>query len=61
MTLISISLGDDIGLEAIPETGQFLGLEAGDGGVQMGFAKNKLTFEKGMRMAVSEVSLSCRF
>jgi mannose-6-phosphate isomerase-like protein (cupin superfamily) len=45
-TLMSIPVGGDIGLEAHPETDQFLRLEAGSGRVQMGAAKDKLTFEK---------------
>jgi mannose-6-phosphate isomerase-like protein (cupin superfamily) len=39
-------VGGDIGLEAHPETDQFLRLDAGSGRVQMGVAKDKLTFEK---------------
>ena len=35
-----------IGLEAHPETDQFLRLDAGSGRVQMGPTKDKLTFEK---------------
>ena len=46
VTLMSIPPGGDIGLEAHPETDQFLRLEAGSGRVQMGAAKDKLTFEK---------------
>jgi mannose-6-phosphate isomerase-like protein (cupin superfamily) len=46
VTLMSIPVGSDIGLEAHPETDQFLRLEAGTGRVQMGAAKDKLTFEK---------------
>jgi mannose-6-phosphate isomerase-like protein (cupin superfamily) len=46
VTLMSIPAGGDIGLEAHPETDQFLRLEAGKGRAQMGAAKNKLTFEK---------------
>src|ERR1039458_2771258 len=46
VTLMSIPAGGDIGLEAHPETDQFLRLEAGSGRVQMGPAKDKLTFEK---------------
>jgi mannose-6-phosphate isomerase-like protein (cupin superfamily) len=46
MTLMSIPVGGDIGLEAHPETDQFLRLEAGSGRVQIGAAKDKLTFEK---------------
>src|SRR5665213_2769197 len=45
-TLMSIPAGGQIGLEAHPETDQFLRLEAGSGRVQMGAAKDKLTFEK---------------
>jgi mannose-6-phosphate isomerase-like protein (cupin superfamily) len=43
---MSIPAGGDIGLEAHPETDQFLRLDAGSGRVQMGAAKDKLTFEK---------------
>jgi mannose-6-phosphate isomerase-like protein (cupin superfamily) len=46
VTLMSIPVGGDIGLEAHPETDQFLRLEAGSGKVQMGSTKDKLTFEK---------------
>ncbi len=46
VTLMSIPVGGDIGLEAHPETDQFLRLEAGSGRAQMGVAKDKLTFEK---------------
>ncbi len=46
VTLMSIPVGGDIGLEAHPETDQFLRLESGSGKVQMGSAKDKLTFEK---------------
>ena len=46
VTLMSIPVGEDIGLEAHPETDQFLRLDAGRGRVQMGAAKDKLTFEK---------------
>lgn len=45
VTLMSIPVGGDIGLEAHPETDQFLRLDAGSGQVQMGAAKDKLTFE----------------
>src|SRR5664280_2301073 len=44
VTLMSIPAGGDIGLEAHPETDQFLRLDAGSGRVQMGPAKDKLTF-----------------
>ena len=46
VTLMSIPPGGDIGLEAHPETDQFLRLDSGTGRVQMGAAKDKLTFEK---------------
>ena len=46
VTLMSIPVGGDIGLEAHPQTDQFLRLDAGRGRVQMGGAKDKLTFEK---------------
>jgi mannose-6-phosphate isomerase-like protein (cupin superfamily) len=46
VTLMSIPVGGDIGLEAHPETDQFLRLDAGSGKVQMGRSKDKLTFEK---------------
>ena len=46
VTLMSIPVGGDIGLEAHPQTDQFLRLDAGSGRVQMGDAKDRLTFEK---------------
>ena len=46
VTLMSIPVGGDIGLEAHPQTDQFLRLDAGSGRVQMGAAKDRLTFEK---------------
>ena len=46
VTLMSIPAGGDIGLEAHPETDQFLRLDSGRGRVQMGSAKDELTFEK---------------
>ena len=46
VTLMSIPVGGDIGLEAHPETDQFLRIEAGNGRVQMGVAKEKLTFDE---------------
>jgi mannose-6-phosphate isomerase-like protein (cupin superfamily) len=46
VTLMSIPVGGDIGLEAHPETDQFLRLEAGNGRVQMGTAKDQLTFDE---------------
>ena len=46
LTLMSIPVGEDIGLEAHPETDQFLRLDAGRGRVQMGPAKDQLEFER---------------
>jgi len=46
VTLMSIPVGADIGLEAHPETDQFLRLDAGRGRVQMGPSRDQLTFEK---------------
>jgi len=46
VTLMSIPIGGDIGLEAHPDTDQFLRLDAGHGRVQMGAAKDALTFEQ---------------
>jgi mannose-6-phosphate isomerase-like protein (cupin superfamily) len=45
VTLMSIPVGGDIGLEAHPETDQFLRLEAGTGRVRMGPSADQLTFE----------------
>lgn len=44
VTLMSIPVGGDIGLEAHPETDQFLRLDAGRGRVQMGPTKDQLDF-----------------
>lgn len=46
LTLMSIPVGEDIGLEAHPETDQFLRLDAGRGRVQMGPTKDQLDFDK---------------
>lgn len=46
VTLMSIQPGDDVGLEAHPETDQFLRLDAGRGRVQMGPAKDQLDFDR---------------
>jgi mannose-6-phosphate isomerase-like protein (cupin superfamily) len=43
---MSIPVGDDIGLEAHPETDQFLRLDAGRGRVQMGASKDHLDFDQ---------------
>lgn len=46
LTLMSIPVGQDVGLEAHPETDQFLRLDAGRGRVQMGPTKTQLDFDK---------------
>ena len=46
VTLMSIPVGADIGLEAHPDTDQFLRLDAGRGRVRMGDSRDKLTFEE---------------
>lgn len=45
VTLMTIPVGSDIGLEAHPETDQFLRIEAGKGRVRMGTAADHLTFD----------------
>jgi mannose-6-phosphate isomerase-like protein (cupin superfamily) len=46
LTLMSIPVGEDIGLEAHPETDQFLRLDGGRGRVQMGSAEDQLDFDR---------------
>ena len=46
LTLMSIPPGGDIGLEAHPETDQFLRLDAGRGRVQMGPTEDHLDFDQ---------------
>ena len=46
LTLMSIPVGEDIGLEVHPETDQFLRLDAGRGRVQMGPTNDGLTFDQ---------------
>ncbi|MEU8435686.1 cupin domain-containing protein [Streptomyces sp. NPDC029216] len=46
LTLMSIPVGEDIGLEAHPETDQFLRLDAGRGRVQMGSTKDRLDYDR---------------
>ncbi len=46
MTLMSIPVGGDIGLEVHPDTDQFLRLDAGRGRAQMGPSKDQLTFDR---------------
>ncbi|WP_166554461.1 cupin domain-containing protein [Roseburia sp. 1XD42-34] len=46
VTLMSIPVGDDIGLEVHPDTDQFLRIEDGQGLAQMGNRRNNLYFQK---------------
>lgn len=46
LTLMSIPPGGDIGLEAHPETDQFIRLDGGRGRVQMGPSKDQLDFDQ---------------
>jgi mannose-6-phosphate isomerase-like protein (cupin superfamily) len=46
VTLMSINVGEDIGLEVHPTTDQFIRIEAGQGFVQMGDNKDKLDFQQ---------------
>ncbi len=46
VTLMSINVGDDIGLEIHPEVDQFLRIEQGQGIVQMGKSKENLNFKR---------------
>lgn len=46
LTLMSIRVGEDIGLEIHPDTDQFLRIEQGQGIVRMGDRKDNLSFQK---------------
>ena len=46
LTLMSIPVGESIGLEIHPDTDQFIRIEQGDGLVQMGTNKNNLNFQR---------------
>lgn len=46
VTLMSINVGEDIGLENHPNTDQFLRIEEGQGLVQMGKRKDQLNFAR---------------
>jgi len=46
LTLMSIPVGGEIGLEVHPEVDQFLRLEEGRGRVQMGKSEDNLDFDK---------------
>lgn len=49
VTLMSLGVGEDIGLEVHPDVDQFLRIEEGQGFVQMGSSRNNLTFERRVR------------
>jgi len=46
LTLMSINVGEDIGLEIHPNVDQFIRIEEGQGLVKMGDSKDKLDFQK---------------
>lgn len=46
LTLMSINVNEDIGLEIHPDTDQFLRIEQGHGMVKMGPSKDKLNFQR---------------
>ena len=46
VTLMSIGVGEDIGLEVHPDVDQFLRIEEGQGLVQMGITENNLNYER---------------
>ncbi len=46
LTVMSIAVGDDIGLEVHEDSDQFLRIESGKGRCQMGDAEDNLTFDK---------------
>lgn len=46
VTVMSIKPGEDVGLEVHPNVDQFIRLEEGEGLVQMGETKDKVTFQR---------------
>ncbi|HEY8500070.1 MAG TPA: cupin domain-containing protein [Clostridia bacterium] len=46
LTLMSINVGEDIGLEVHPDTDQFIRIEEGQGLVRMGDNRNNLDFQR---------------
>lgn len=46
VTLMSINIGEDVGLEVHPNHDQFLRIEEGEGLVQMGNSRDQLTFSR---------------
>ena len=57
VTLMSINVRDDIGLEVHPTTDQFIRIEEGQGLVQMGDSKDKLDFQE---MAYDDYAITKR-
>lgn len=55
LTLMSIGVGDEIGLEIHPETDQFLRIEQGRGIVKMGSSRDNLSFQR--RVSVGDAIL----
>ncbi|MFZ0370624.1 MAG: cupin domain-containing protein [Halobacillus sp.] len=49
VTLMSINVGENIGLEVHPDVDQFLRIEQGQGIVQMGKSKDDLNFERNVQ------------
>jgi len=49
LTLMSINVGEDIGLEMHPDVDQFIRIEEGQGLVKMGSSKDKLDFQTNVR------------
>lgn len=49
LTLMSIGVGEDIGLEIHPHLDQFIRIEEGQGLVQMGDSKDRLDFQQHVR------------
>jgi len=49
VTLMSINVGDDIGLEIHPDTDQFIRIEEGQGVVKMGRSEDNLEFQANAR------------
>ncbi|AJG99086.1 cupin [Clostridium beijerinckii] len=49
VTLMSINVGDDIGLEIHPDTDQFIRIEDGQGIVKMGKSRDNLEFQANAR------------
>ncbi len=49
LTLMSIGVGEDIGLEAHPHLDQFIRIEEGEGIVKMGNSKQNLNFQRNVK------------